>query len=84
MSSTEDTYERVYTGSEPNVQYLQELYEKAGISTRVRNDFDSGLRAGFGGGLPGQVQLFALKSHYDEAVKIAKATFPKDYTDDEQ
>lgn len=84
MSSTEDTYERVYTGSETNVQYLQELFEKAGISSRVRNDFDSGLRAGFGGGLPGQVQLFVIKNHYDQALKIAKTTFPKDYTDDEQ
>lgn len=81
--STEDSYERVYTGSEPNVQYLQELFEKAGIASRVRNDFDSGLRAGFGGGLPGQVQLFAIKSHLDEALKIAKTTFPEDYKDGE-
>ncbi|MDR9456910.1 MAG: DUF2007 domain-containing protein [Salegentibacter sp.] len=81
--SNEESYERVYTGSEPNVQYLQEIFDKSGISSRVRNDFDSGLRAGFGGGLPGQVQLFVIKSHYDEALKIAKTTFPKDYTDDE-
>lgn len=76
MNSEED-YKRVYTGSEVNVQYLQELMEKAGIHTRVRNDFDSGLRAGFGGGLPGQVQLFAISSHYEEALKLARATFPE-------
>lgn len=81
--STEESYERVYTGSETNVQYLQEVFDKAGISSRVRNDFDSGLRAGFGGGLPGQVQLFVIKSHFDEALNIAKTTFPKDYTGDE-
>ncbi len=81
--STEESYERVYTGSETNVQYLQEVFDKAGISSRVRNDFDSGLRAGFGGGLRGQVQLFVIKSHYDEALNIAKITFPKDYKDDE-
>ncbi|MGY5848668.1 putative signal transducing protein [Salegentibacter sp. HM20] len=81
--SSEDSYERVYTGSETNVQYLQELFDKAGINSRVRNDFDSGLRAGFGGGLPGQVQLFVIKSHYDEALNIAKTTFPKDYTDEQ-
>lgn len=81
--STEDSYERVYTGSEVNVQYLEDLFNKAGISSRVRNDFDSGLRAGFGGGLPGQVQLFVIKSHFDEAQKIAKATFPDDYRDEE-
>ncbi|TDN86429.1 putative signal transducing protein [Salegentibacter sp. 24] len=80
--SSDESYERVYTGSDTNVQYLQELFDKAGISSRVRNDFDSGLRAGFGGGLPGQVQLFVVKNHYDEALKIAKTTFPKDYTDE--
>lgn len=80
--SSKESYERVYTGSETNVQYLQELFDKAGISSRVRNDFDSGLRAGFGGGLPGQVQLFVVKNHFDEALKIAKTTFPKDYKDE--
>lgn len=81
--STEDNYERVYTGSEVNVQYLQDLYNKAGITSRVRNDFDSGLRAGFGGGMPGQVQLFVIKSHYSEALKIAQTTFPNDFQDGE-
>lgn len=77
--STEESYKRVYTGSETNVQYLQELFGKAGISSRVRNDFDSGLRAGFGGGFQGQVQLFVVQNHYDEAVNIAKTTFPQDF-----
>lgn len=81
--STEENYKRVYTGSEPNVQYLQELFDKAGISSRVRNDFDSGLRAGFGGGMRGQVLLFVIKSHYDEALKIAQTTFPDDYQEAE-
>ena len=79
---TDQEYQHVYTGSEPNVQYLQELYEKEGISSRVRNDFDSGLRAGFGGGMPGQVLLFVVKDHYDEAIKIARETFPKDFKDE--
>lgn len=77
--STEDNYKRVYTGSETNVQYLQDLLSRSGINSRTRNDFDSGLRAGFGGGMRGQVQLFAPSSHYDEALNIAKATFPEDY-----
>ncbi|UJH92286.1 DUF2007 domain-containing protein [Antarcticibacterium sp. 1MA-6-2] len=80
---TEDNYKRVYTGSDVNVQYLQQLFDKAGISSRVRNDFDSGLRAGFGGGMPGQVLLFVVNSHYDEALKIARTTFPNDYNNEE-
>ncbi|WBL23263.1 putative signal transducing protein [Zunongwangia sp. HRR-M8] len=81
--STEETYDRVYTGSEVNVQYLQELFKKSGISNRVRNDMESGLRAGFGGGIPGQVQLFVIKSHYNEAAAIVKATFPNDVAEHE-
>lgn len=80
--STDETYERVYTGSDVNVQHLQELFAEAGISSRVRNDFDSGLRAGFGGGLPGQVQLFVVNDHLEEALKIAKETFPQDYSNE--
>ncbi|MCH4823497.1 DUF2007 domain-containing protein [Gramella lutea] len=75
----DDNYKRVYTGPETNVQYLQELFENEGIHSRVRNDFDSGLRAGFGGGLPGQVLLFVLEHEYETAVKIARSTFPKDF-----
>ncbi len=74
--SSEDEYKRVYTGSEVNVQYLQQLLKEEDIETIVRNEFQSGLRGGFGGGLPGQVQLLALASHYEEAVKLAKETFP--------
>lgn len=77
--SEEENYKRVYTGPETNVQYLQELFEKEGIHSRVRNDFDSGLRAGFGGGLPGQVLLFVWENQFEKAVKIARETFPKDF-----
>lgn len=74
----DEEYKRVYTGSEVNVQHLQNLLNEENIPNRVRNDFDSGLRAGFGGGVPLQVQLFAKNSHYTEALKIAKETFPED------
>jgi len=75
---TEDDYKRVYTGSEVNVQYLEDLLQQENIGSRVRNDFDSGLRAGFGGGLPGQVQLFVLSEQYDQALKIVQETFPEE------
>ncbi|MFV8224659.1 putative signal transducing protein [Christiangramia aquimixticola] len=77
--SEDQNYKRVYTGPETNVQYLQDLFEKSGIHSRVRNDFDSGLRAGFGGGLPGQVLLFVENDKFAEATEIARTTFPKDF-----
>ncbi len=67
--SEEEEYKRVYTGSEVNVQHLQNLFEDEDIPNRARNDFDSGLRAGFGGGLPGQVLLFAKNTHYEKRLK---------------
>lgn len=76
--SEDEKYQRVYTGPDPNVQYLQELFEEAGIHSRVRNDFESSIRAGFGS-TPGQVLLFVFKKDYEEALKIAKMTFPKDF-----
>ncbi len=48
--SSEDEFERIYTGSEVNVSYLQGLLEEQDIPTIVRNEFQSGLRGGFGGG----------------------------------
>ena len=74
--SEEEEYKRVYTGSEVNVQHLRNLLEEEGIPTRVRNDFDSGLRAGFGGGLRGQVLLFARSEDYEKALRLTKETFP--------
>lgn len=75
MAKQEPHYETIYTGSDVNVQYLQSVLEKASISSIIKNNFESGLRAGFGGGLPGQVQLQVQKSHASEARKIAEAAF---------
>jgi len=72
----ENTYRTVYTGSEPNIQYLQEILDKAAIRSIIKNDFESGLRSGFGGGLPGMVELQVEASHFEEAKQIADATFP--------
>lgn len=75
--SSEKEFERIYTGSEVNVKYLQGLLEEQNIPTIVRNEFQSGLRGGFGGGLPGQVQLFAPSQHLEKAQKLTKETFPE-------
>lgn len=81
--STESTYETIYTGSEVNIQYLQGILEKAGFHSIVKNNFESGLRAGFGGGMPGQVQLQVAKNHREEARKIAEATFSEEGSEEE-
>ncbi len=75
--ATEDTkYITVYAGSEVNVQHLQHIFERYNIDSIVRNNFQSGLRSGFGGGLPGQVQLLVHKTQEQKAVKIVEEVFP--------
>lgn len=82
MDDTE--YIRVYTGLESNVMLLQEFFEKEKITNSTRNDYEAGLRGGFGGGFPGQVQLFVHRDQYDKALKIVRNTFPGEEVDERQ
>ncbi len=66
----ESEYERVYTGSLINVQFLQTLLQDRGINSITRDDMKSGMMAGFGGGVPNHVQLFVKKTDVEEAIPI--------------
>ena len=76
--STSEEYKRVYTGPETNVQYLQEIFGESNIHSRIRNDVESARLAGFGS-THGMVLLFVFEKDFDEALKIAKSTFPNDF-----
>lgn len=75
MASEDNGYKTVYTGSNVNVQHLQNLFNDSNIGSIVRNNFESGLRSGFGGGLPGQVQLLVQHKDFGKARKIVDETF---------
>tara|TARA_R110002020_G_scaffold327612_2_gene543546 strand:+ start:1214 stop:1723 length:510 start_codon:yes stop_codon:yes gene_type:complete len=77
-------YERVYTGSEINVNYLKNLLEEKDIHGVVRNDFQSGLRGGFGGGIPDHVQLFVKKENIVKAKRIIDKGFSEDDSSEEE
>ncbi|MDY8135347.1 putative signal transducing protein [Aquimarina sp. 2201CG5-10] len=66
----ESEYERVYTGSLINVQFLQTLLQDKGINSITRDDMKSGMLAGFGGGIPDHIQLFVKKVDINEAIPI--------------
>ncbi len=66
----ESEYERVYTGSLINVQFLQTLLQDRGINSVTRDDMKSGMAAGFGGGLPDHIQLFVKKTDVEEVIPI--------------
>lgn len=84
MAEERDNYTTVYSGSEVNVQHLQNLLNDANIHSFVKNNFESGLRSGFGGGLPGLVQLMVHESEFERAKKIAEETFPSDKTTEDE
>lgn len=68
----ESDYQRIYTGSFINIQYLQTLLEESGIHSITRDDMQSGMLAGFGGGVPNHIQLFVKKEDIEDAIPIVE------------
>ncbi len=66
----ESEYERIYTGSLINVQFLQTLLQDRGINSITQDNMKSGMLAGFGGGVPDHIQLFVKKNDVEEAIPI--------------
>ncbi|MEH6658063.1 putative signal transducing protein [Leeuwenhoekiella marinoflava] len=73
----DSSYERVYTGSEINVNFLKNKLDEAGISSVIRNDQDSALRAGFGplSDYGSQALLSVKKEDLVRAKYITEKTF---------
>jgi hypothetical protein len=61
---------RVYTGTEIYVIHLKEELEENGISVLMQNDFQSGISAGFVGGVPSAVDLYISESDMKKAEPI--------------
>ena len=64
---------RLFTGSLIEIQRLQLDLDDGKIPSMVKNNFQSGLRAGFYGGSPSQVELFIYEEDMEEASKILEA-----------
>lgn len=61
---------RVYTGTELTVNLLKEELEKFGISGIIQNDFNSGVSAGFSGGVSSAIDLFIQEFDLKKAEPI--------------
>lgn len=68
---------RFFTGSLIEIQRLQLDLNEAGIASMVKNNFQSGLRAGFYGGSPELVELFIYEADEEKASSIL-ASFKED------
>jgi hypothetical protein len=58
---------RIYTGSEVSVIYLKAELENIGIAALVKNNWQSGITAGFGGGTPDSIDLFIQESDFENS-----------------
>jgi hypothetical protein len=68
--SQSDNIIRIYSGHEVDVLFLKAELEENGIGAMVQNDFQSGVIAGFAGGLPGSIDLFVQVSDQEKAKPI--------------
>ena len=64
---------KFFTGSLIEIQRLQLDLDDQGIPSMVKNNFQSGLRAGFYGGSPSLVELFIYEEDMEKANPILEA-----------
>jgi hypothetical protein len=64
---------KFFTGSLIEIQRLQLDLDDQQIPSMVKNNFQSGMRAGFYGGSPLQVQLFIYEEDRERALPILEA-----------
>jgi hypothetical protein len=61
---------RIYSGTELTVNLLKDELEGFGIPSMIQNDFNSGVSAGFSGGVPSAIDLFIQESDLGKAEPI--------------
>lgn len=63
---------KVFTGSEITVNLLKAELEEEGIPSLIKNDFQTGLSAGFVAGIPSVVDLFVNEMDRKRAAIIVR------------
>ena len=61
---------RIYSGTELTVNLLKDELDGFGIPSMIQNDFNSGVSAGFSGGVPSAIDLFIQESDLGKAEPI--------------
>lgn len=61
---------RIFTKSEISVILLKGELEENGITALIQNDFQSGISAGFSGGVPSAIDLYIQESDLFQAEPI--------------
>lgn len=61
---------RIYSGSEVTALLLKDELEQEGVMSMIKNDFQSGVIAGFAGGVPSDVDLYIEEIDLEQAEPI--------------
>ena len=64
---------RFFTGSLIEIQRLQIDLDEQEIPSMIKNNFQSGMRSGFYGGSPSQVELFIFEEDGEKALPILES-----------
>jgi len=67
-----DKLVKIYSGTEVTVILLKGRLEEIGINSTVKNDYKSGVEAGFVGGVQSAVDLFIQLSDFERAEPIIR------------
>jgi len=67
MTNTGLNLVKVFTGSELTVNLLREELENIGVTSIIKDEFSSGIAAGFVAGIPSSVDLYIQESDVQEA-----------------
>ncbi len=70
LMKDKDNLIRVYTGTEISVKLLKDELEKIEIVAMIKNDYNSGIIAGFSSGTHSSVDLFIQEIDMDKADPI--------------
>ena len=66
-----DNLEHLYTGTEININVLKEILDDNQIPSLIKNNMNSGLAAGFGGGyMEAESSIFVSSKDLDESKNI--------------
>lgn len=60
----------VYTGTDVVIAQIKYELELKGIKSIVKDGFNAGLSAGFGGGIPSAIDLFVTEADMGKAIEI--------------
>lgn len=63
---------KIYVNTEIMVTLVQQELDNKGVRSVIKNNFQSGVIAGFGGGLPSGIELFIYKEDKEKALQIIK------------